>query len=114
LLGYARKAERTEADVMSDAGITLCAVFRIPSAGREALQTYEDAVLPLVADHRGILQRHPRPHDVAAEIHITWFRSASHFEGYQAHPRRSAATPLFQASGAVAEVLTVTDVNDRD
>jgi hypothetical protein len=72
---------------MSDAGITLCAVFRIPSAGREAFQTYEDVVLPLVADHRGISQRRPRSHDDAAEIHITWCRSASHFEVYQAHPR---------------------------
>ena len=95
---------------MTNAGVTLCAIFRIPAAGKDAYQAYESAVLPLLADHGGTLQRRLRTEDGGAEVHIVWFPSALHLDAYLADPRRSAHAGLFDASGAVAEVLTVADV----
>ena len=95
---------------MTNAGVTLCAIFRIPAAGKDAFQAYENAVLPLLADHGGTLQRRLRTEDGGAEVHVIWFPSASHLDAYRADPRRSAHAGLFDASGAAAEVLTVADV----
>jgi hypothetical protein len=89
---------------------TLCAIFRVPASGQDAFKTYEDAVLPLLADHGGALQRRLRTEDGGAEVHIIRFQSASQVEAYRADPRRIAHSGLFDASGAVAEVLTVDDV----
>jgi len=95
---------------MTNVGVTLCAIFRIPPAGVDSFQEYEEAVLPLLAEHGGMLQRRLRAPDGMAEIHIIWFPSGSHFGAYRADPRRTSLASLFEASGAMAEVLTVADV----
>jgi hypothetical protein len=95
---------------MTNAGVTLCAIFRIPAAGNDAFQAYENAVLPLLADHGGTLRMRLRAEDGGAEVHVIWFPSAAHVDAYRVDPRRSAHAGLFDASGAVAEVLTVAEV----
>jgi hypothetical protein len=95
---------------MSDSSLTLCAIFRVPPAGVAAFQAYEQAVLPFLADHGGILQRRLRGAGGITEVHLIWFPSAARFDAYRADPRRSAHTALFEASGATAEVLVVGDV----
>jgi hypothetical protein len=99
---------------MPHSDVTLCAIFRVPSAGLEAFLAYEDAVLPLLADHGGELQRRLRTADSATEIHLIRFPSRSHLDAYRADRRRTAHAELLTTSGAVAEVLTVRDVTDRD
>ena len=95
---------------MTNIGVTLCAIFRIPQDGLPAFQAYEAAVLPLVTEHTGVLQRRLRSLDGTVEVHVIWFPSASFVDAYRADPRRSVHADLFDASGAVAEVLTVADV----
>ncbi len=95
---------------MPDPGLTLCAILRVPSEGLAVFQRYEDAVLVLLRDHAGILQRRLRTEDGLTEVHVIWFPSVSHYEAYRADPRRSAHDGMFTVSGATAEVLTVWDV----
>jgi hypothetical protein len=95
---------------MPDAGVTLCAILRVPRAGLEAFRTYEDAVLPLLKDHGGMLRQRLRTEDGLTEVHVIWFPSTSHFGAYRDDPRRAAHAGMFDASGAMVEVLTVRDV----
>jgi hypothetical protein len=74
-----------------------------------AFHAYEAAVLPVLGDHGGTLQRRLSTADGLIEIHVLWFPSASHLDEYRADPRRAARTGLFKAAGATAEVLTVLD-----
>ena len=61
-----------------------------------------------------MLERRLRTGDGTTEIHTIRFPSADRFEDYRADPRRLAHAPLFASSGAVAEVLTVRDVEAGD
>lgn len=92
--------------------LTLCVILRVPPAGAEAFQVYESKVLPLLTDHGGVLERRLRVADGTTEIHVIRFPSPDRFAAYRADPRRAAHAGLFAASGAVAEVLTVHDVED--
>ncbi len=99
---------------MSEIGVTLCAIFRVPADGIAAFQAYEDAVLPLLASHGATLQRRLRAGAGEAEIHLIWFPSGAHLTSFRADPRRSAQTALLDSSGADVEVLTVADVGPND
>jgi hypothetical protein len=96
---------------MPDFVLTLCAVLRVPSDGLAAFQAYEDAVLPLLADHGGSLRRRLRTADGLTEIHLIQFPSAVALDAFRADPRRAAQAPLFEASGATAEMWIVEDVD---
>jgi hypothetical protein len=95
---------------MPISGVTLCAIFRVPASGLDDFLAYEDAVLPLLADHGGVLQRRLRSEGGDAEIHVIWFASQAHFDAYRADPRRLAQADRLGGSGSVAEVLVVRDV----
>ncbi len=98
---------------MTEPGITLCAIFRVPAIGVAAFRDYEAAVLPLLADYGGTLQRRLRTADGTAEVHVIWFPSASDLGAYRVDPRRQAHVGLLEASGAAAEMLTVIDVGGQ-
>ena len=95
---------------MTSTEIVLCIIFNIPPPGLSAFQTYEDAVLPLLTEHGGMLERRLRSADGLTEIHVVKFLSAAHMESYRADPRRSAHSHLFQSADVVSTVLEVTDV----
>jgi hypothetical protein len=95
---------------MTGTDVTLCAIFRIPAAGLAAFQAYEAAVLPLLAEHDGTLQRRLRTGDGATEVHVIHFPSAARLDAYRADPRRAAHAGRFTESGAAVEVFTVADV----
>jgi hypothetical protein len=95
---------------MPNAGVTLCAILRVPEMGLAAFRAYEDAVLPLLKDHGGLLRQRLRTDDGLSEIHVIWFPSSSHFDAYRSDPRRAARAGMFEASGTTAEVLVVQDV----
>jgi hypothetical protein len=95
---------------MQNTGILFAMIARIPVEGIAAFQAYEAEVLPLLAEHGGVLQRRLRSADAAAEVHLVWFPSDQAFEGYQADPRRSLHAPLMQTSGAAIELLRLSDV----
>jgi hypothetical protein len=91
---------------MQDPGVTLCAILRAPAAGLAGFQAYEDAVLPLLSDHGGVLQRRLHTGDGLTEINLIWFPSVSLLDAYRADPRRAGYGGLFVNSGVTAEILT--------
>jgi len=90
--------------------LTLALVARIPADGVASFQRYEDAVLPLLAEHDGRLERRLRGAGGEVEIHVVSFASADGFAAYRADPRRARHAELLAASGAHVEVLAVEDV----
>lgn len=75
----------------------------------EAFRAYEDAVLPLLTGHGGVLDRRVRSLDGTCEIHLLTFPSAAHLDAFRADPRRLAAQPLLPA-GTVVELIEVVSV----
>lgn len=90
--------------------ITYLVLARVPEGGLAAFDAYERAVLPLLADHGGRLERRLRTPDGRTEAHLVSFPGDPEFAAYRADPRRADAAPLLAASGAEVELLAVRDV----
>ena len=88
----------------------MLAHFDLVGADLAAFEAYEDAVLPLLADHGAALQRRFRSPDNALEVHILYFPSADARRAYLADPRRAAQAKMWQASGASATLIEVNDL----
>jgi len=90
--------------------LTLVLIARIPADGVERYQRYEAAVLPLLAEHGGRLERQLRRAGGEVEVHVVSFDSPDAFAAYGTDPRRAQHADLLAASGAQVEVLEVEDV----
>lgn len=90
--------------------LTLALIARVPAAGVADFQDYETRVLPLLAEHAGKLERRLRNADGTVELHVVSFDSHEALQRFRADPRREAAAPLLQRSGAAIEMHEVTDV----
>ena len=86
------------------------ATFRIPADGVEAFQAYERAVLPILRDHGGRVERRLRGSDGQVEVHLLRFASADAFDAYLADPRRTAFAELLTQSGATVDLEAVADL----
>jgi hypothetical protein len=84
---------------------TYVLVARIPPDGVEAFGAYEHAVLALLADHGGLLERRLASDDRLTEVHLVSFPSPAAFAAYRADPRRGAQAELPERSGAAVELL---------
>ena len=91
-------------------GILSVLIARIPVSGVAAFTAYEDQVLPLLAEHGGVLQRRLRSDDGQTEVHLVWFPSMVQHDRYRADPRRAAHAHLMAQSGASTELLRLQDV----
>lgn len=92
------------------AGLVLALIARVPPDGIAAFQEYEDTVLPLLPEFGGCLQRRLRNGDGTVELHVVRFASRADFERFRADPKRLAAAPLLQRSGAAIELMELHDV----
>jgi hypothetical protein len=90
--------------------LTFVLIARIPPDGVEAFRAYEDQVLPLLCEHGGQLQRRLRNETGTLEVHIVSYPSDAAHQSYRSDPRRTAATPLLETSGASVELLPLRDV----
>ncbi len=90
--------------------LTFLMIARLPDGGLAGFDRYEEAVLPLLAEHGGRLERRLRASGGMLEAHVVTFPGRAEFDAYRADPRRGAATPLLEASGAVIELHEVRDV----
>ncbi|MFF9489333.1 hypothetical protein [Streptomyces sp. NPDC014676] len=90
--------------------VTYVMLARLPEGGLDAFDAYESAVLPLLAEYGGRLERRLRTLDDRIEAHLVTFPTSGDLAAYRADPRRSAAAPLLEASGAAVELLAVRDV----
>lgn len=90
--------------------VTFVLVVRIPTEGIEDFQAYEDAVLPLLPEFNGRLERRLRNQDGTVEMHIVSFASDADFQNYRNDPRRAAQAWLLEKSSAKLELISMANV----
>jgi hypothetical protein len=86
-------------------------IARIPTEGIKDFRAYEKAVLPLLPEFNGRLERRLRNQDGTTEIHIISFASDVDFQNYRNDPRRRAQAWLLEKSSAKMELLPMTNVS---
>jgi len=91
--------------------VTTVLIARIPPEGIADFRAYEDAVLPLLPEYNGRLERRLRNQDGTVEMHIVSFASEADFQNYRNDPRRAAQAALLKKSSAMRESLRMTDVS---
>jgi hypothetical protein len=90
--------------------VTFVLVARIPATGIADFQAYENAVLPLMPEHNGRLERRLRNADGTVEIHVITFASAADHQNYRSDPRRAAQAWLLEKSSAKLELFSMVSV----
>jgi nicotinic acid phosphoribosyltransferase len=90
--------------------LTLVVVVEVPADGVEAFQRYEAAVLPLLEEHDGRLERRLRTEDGLSEVHVLSFGSRSAYQAYVADPARAAHRALLDGVELHQRLREVTDV----
>jgi hypothetical protein len=91
--------------------VTFVLIVRIPAEGIGDFRAYEDAVLPLLPEFNGRLERRLRNPDGTVEMHIISFASDADFQNYRNDPRRKAQAWLLEKSSATLELLPMTNVS---
>ena len=91
--------------------VTFVLTVRIPLEGIEDFRAYEDAVLPLLPEFNGRLERRLRNPDGTREVHIVSFASEADFQNFRNDPRRAAQAWLLERSAAKSELLAMADVS---
>jgi hypothetical protein len=92
------------------ARLTFVLIARVPPDGVASFQAYEAAVLPLLGEFGGLLERRLRNADGTIEIHILSFDSDRNFQRFRSDPRRAAVAHLMEASAAGKELLAMSDI----
>ena len=90
--------------------VTFVLIVRIPSEGIADFRAYEDAVLPLLPEFNGRLERRLRNPEGTIEMHIVSFASEADFQNYRNDPRRTAQAWLLERSAAKLELIPMADV----
>ena len=91
--------------------VTFVLIARIPAKGVEDFRAYEDAVLPLLPEFKGRLERRLQNPDGTVEVHIVSFASDADFQNYRNDPRRVAQARLLEKSSATLELLPMANVS---
>ena len=91
--------------------VTFVLIVRIPAEGIRDFQAYEDAVLPLLREFNGSLERRLRNPEGTIEMHIISFASDADFQNYRNDPRRAAQAWLLEKSAAKLELLPMANVS---
>jgi hypothetical protein len=91
--------------------VTFVLIVRIPTEGIDDFRTYEEAVLPLLPEFNGHLERRLRNPDGTIEMHIISFASDTDFQNYRNDPRRIAQAGLLEKSSATLELLPMANVS---
>lgn len=91
--------------------VTFVLIARIPPEGIADFRAYEDAVLPLMSEFNGHLERRLRNPDGTMEVHIVSFASEADFQNYRNDPRRMAQAWLLEKSSAELELLRMANVS---
>src|ERR1700751_5859964 len=91
--------------------VTFVLIARMPAAGIADFRAYENAVLPLLPEFNGRLERRLRNSDGTIEVHILSFASEADFQNYRNDPRRKAQAWLLEKSSAKLELLPMANVS---
>ena len=93
------------------ARLTFVLIVRVPSDGVASFQAYEEAVLPLLSEFGGLLERRLRNSDGTIEVHIVSFDSDQNFQRFSSDPRRASYAHLMERSSAKSERIAMADVS---
>ncbi|WP_426613096.1 hypothetical protein [Bradyrhizobium sp. McL0616] len=93
--------------------LTFVLIARISQEGIADFRSYEDAVLPLLPEFNGSLERRLRNPDGTVEMHIVSFASDADFQNYRNDPRRTTHASLLEKSSARLELLPMADLAVR-
>jgi antibiotic biosynthesis monooxygenase (ABM) superfamily enzyme len=91
--------------------VTRVLIARIPPEGTADFRAYEAAVLPLLPEFNGRLERRLRNQDGTIEMHIVSFASEADFQNYRNDPRRTAQASVLKKSSAMVESIPMTNVS---
>jgi hypothetical protein len=91
--------------------VTRVLIARIPPEGIADFRAYEAAVLPLLPEFNGRLERRLRNQDGTVEMHIVSFASEADFQNYRNDPRRTAQASVLKKSSAMMESIPMTNVS---
>jgi hypothetical protein len=91
--------------------VTVVLIARIPPEGIADFRAYEAAVLPLLPEFNGRLERRLRNQDGTIEIHVVSFASEADFQNYRNDPRRTAQASVLKKSSAMLESMPMTNVS---
>ena len=91
--------------------VTFVLIFRIPTEGVEDFRAYEEAVLPLLPEFNGRLERRLRNPDGTVEMHIVSYASDADRQNYRNDPRRAAQAWLLEKSSAKLVLLPMANVS---
>jgi hypothetical protein len=83
---------------------TFVLIARVSMEGVASFQEYEGAVLPLLREFGGLLERRSRNSDGTVEIHIV------SFQRFRSDPRRASYAHLMERSSAKNELIAMADV----
>jgi hypothetical protein len=70
--------------------VVVVVVAQLPEGGVPAFARYERAVLELLGEHGGGLERRLRSEDGRTEVHLVRFPSSAALAAYRSDPRREA------------------------
>jgi len=90
---------------------TFVLIARIPTRGIGDYRAYEDAVLPLLPEFNGRLERRLRNPDSTVEMHIVSYASDADRQNYRNDPRRAAQAWLLEKSSAKFELFPMANVS---
>jgi hypothetical protein len=91
----------------------LVAIVEMAPGSAEAGQRYEDAVLGLLDQHGGSVERRVRSTDSATEVHLIRFRSRAGYESFMVDPDRLRHRDTLGDSAPTTRVLEVNDLQVR-
>src|SRR6204780_4418295 len=91
--------------------VTIVLIARIPAEGIADFRAYEEAVLPLLPEYNGRLERRLRNPDGTVEMHIVSYASVADRENYRNDPRRAAQAWLLEKSSAKLELFPMANVS---
>ena len=91
--------------------VTMALIARIPAEGIADFRAYEAAVLPLLPEFNGRLERRLRNTDGTVEMHIVSYASEADRQNYRNDPRRAAQAWLLEKSSAKVELLPMANVS---
>jgi hypothetical protein len=95
----------------TSARLTSVLIARVPPDGVASFQAYEEAVLPLLSEFGGLLERRLRNADGTIEVHIVSFDSEQSFQRFRSDPRRASYAHLLERSSAKNERIAMADVS---
>jgi hypothetical protein len=106
-----RSWRRTTVTAHQTNPVTFVLIARIPAEGVEDFRAYEAAVLPLLPEFNGRLERRLRNPDGTVEMHIVSYASDADRQNYRNDPRRVAQAWLLERSSAKLELLPMANVS---